>query len=46
MAAATPTRLIANRSKVEGTRQEIDRGIAWLRRRGAAPTPIEKTVIE
>jgi len=32
--------------EVEGTRQEIDRGIAWLRARGVTVEPIEKNVIE
>ena len=32
--------------EVEGTRREIDRGIAWLRERGVTVEPIEKNVIE
>ena len=32
--------------EVEGTRDEIDRGIAWLRERGVTVEPIEKNVIE
>lgn len=32
--------------EIEGTREEIDRGIAWLRARGVAVEPIEKNVIE
>jgi hypothetical protein len=32
--------------ELEGTRDEIDRGIAWLRRRGVIVEPIEKNVIE
>lgn len=32
--------------EVEGTRDEIDRGIAWLRARGVIVEPIEKNVIE
>jgi len=32
--------------EVEGTREEIDRGIAWLRERGVTVEPIEKNVIE
>ena len=32
--------------EVEGTRDEIDRGIAWLRARGVTVEPIEKNVIE
>ena len=32
--------------EVEGTRDEIDRGIAWLRGRGVTVEPIEKNVIE
>jgi ABC-type methionine transport system ATPase subunit len=32
--------------EVEGTRREIDRGIAWLRQRGVTVEPIEKNVIE
>lgn len=32
--------------EVEGTRDEIDRGIAWLRQRGVTVEPIEKNVIE
>lgn len=32
--------------EVEGTRAEIDRGIAWLRERGVTVEPIEKNVIE
>lgn len=32
--------------EVEGTRREIDRGIAWLRARGVTVEPIEKNVIE
>ena len=32
--------------ELEGTREEIDRGIAWLRARGVTVEPIEKNVIE
>ena len=32
--------------ELEGTREEIDRGIAWLRGRGVTVEPIEKNVIE
>lgn len=32
--------------EVEGTRLEIDRGVAWLRAQGVAVEPIEKNVIE
>lgn len=32
--------------EVAGTREEIDRGIAWLRARGVTVEPIEKNVIE
>jgi len=32
--------------EVEGTRKEIDRGIAWLRESGVTVEPIEKNVIE
>ncbi|HSQ00710.1 MAG TPA: NIL domain-containing protein [Candidatus Dormibacteraeota bacterium] len=32
--------------ELEGTRDEIDRGIAWLRARGVTVEPIEKNVIE
>ena len=32
--------------EVEGTRAEIDRGIAWLRATGVTVEPIEKNVIE
>jgi ABC-type methionine transport system ATPase subunit len=32
--------------EVEGTRAEIDRGIAWLRAKGVTVEPIEKNVIE
>jgi L-aspartate semialdehyde sulfurtransferase ferredoxin len=32
--------------EVEGTRRDIDRGIAWLRDRGVTVEPIEKNVIE
>jgi hypothetical protein len=32
--------------EVAGTRQAIDRGIAWLRERGVTVEPIEKNVIE
>lgn len=32
--------------EVEGTRRQIDRGIAWLREGGVTVEPIEKNVIE
>ncbi len=32
--------------EVEGRRDEIDRGIAWLRAQGVTVEPIEKNVIE
>lgn len=32
--------------ELEGARDEIDRGIAWLRQRGVTVEPIEKNVIE
>ena len=32
--------------EAEGTRREIDRGIAWRRERGVTAEPIEKHVIE
>lgn len=32
--------------EVEGLREEIDRGIAWLRDQGVTVEPIEKNVIE
>ena len=32
--------------ELDGTREEIDRGIAWLRERGVTVEPIEKNVIE
>lgn len=32
--------------EVEGTRREINRGIAWLREYGVTVEPIEKNVIE
>ena len=32
--------------ELEGSRDEIDRGIAWLRARGVTVEPIEKNVIE
>ena len=58
MAATTPTRLRARRARaavaaaglvaleLEGARDEIDRGVAWLRQRGVTVEPIEKNVIE
>jgi ABC-type methionine transport system ATPase subunit len=32
--------------ELDGTREEIDRAIAWLRARGVTVEPIEKNVIE
>ena len=32
--------------ELEGARDEIDRGVAWLRQRGVTVEPIEKNVIE
>lgn len=32
--------------ELEGTREEIARGVAWLRARGVTVEPIEKNVIE
>lgn len=32
--------------ELDGTREEIDRAIAWLRQRGVTVEPIEKNVIE
>jgi hypothetical protein len=32
--------------EVEGTKQELERGIAWLREQGITVEPIEKNVIE
>ena len=32
--------------ELDGTREEIDRAIAWLRSRGVTVEPIEKNVIE
>jgi hypothetical protein len=32
--------------EVEGRREEIDRGLAWLRAQGVTVEPIEKNVIE
>ncbi len=32
--------------ELDGTREEIDRAIAWLRNRGVTVEPIEKNVIE
>lgn len=32
--------------ELDGTREEIDRAIAWLRERGVTVEPIEKNVIE
>lgn len=32
--------------EIDGSREEVDRAIAWLRRRGVTVEPIEKNVIE
>jgi len=32
--------------ELDGTRAEIDRAVAWLRKRGVTVEPIEKNVIE
>jgi ABC-type methionine transport system ATPase subunit len=32
--------------EIDGTREEIDRGIQWLRSKGVTVEPIEKNIIE
>ena len=51
MAATTPKKLSAAHRiglavEVEGSRAEIDRGIAWQRNHGVTVEPLEQNVIE